>query len=97
MPRIKMNKHEVYAVIADNLHWFKSGDDLRYLSCQSIGAKINKDLKKNGGEDPPQIRLCGSTLTAMVCDGVLERQFIQTSRCYWYRPILPINEEYKEV
>ena len=97
MALIKMNKHQVYDVIADNLDWFKREDDLRYLSCQSIGAKINKDLKKNGGEDPPQIRLCGSTLTAMVCDGVLERQFIQTSRCYWYRPILPINEEYKEV
>ena len=97
MPQIKLNKHKVYKHITDNLDWFKGSNGLHYLSCYTIGTKINKELKKDCSGDPPFIKLSGATLTAMVCDGVLERQFIQTSRCYWYRPILPINEEYKEI
>lgn len=95
MSLIKMNKHEVYKHIADNLDWFKGSGSLRYLSCQAIGKRINQTLAKNSGGDPPFIKLCGATLTAMVYDGVLEREFVESARCYWYRPILPINEEYK--
>ncbi len=58
-----MNKHEVYKQIADNLDWFKGSNCLRYLSCYTIGAKINKELKKDCSADPPFIKLTGSTLT----------------------------------
>lgn len=54
MAQIKLNKHEVYAYIADS-----------------------------------------STMTAMVNSGLLERRFSEINHCYTYRPILPINEEYK--
>ncbi len=94
MSLMKMNKHEVYKHIADNLDWFK-GSSPRYLSCQAIGKMINQALAKDCVSDPPQIKLSGATLTAMVYDGVMEREFVESARCYWYRPILPINEEYK--
>ena len=87
-----MNKHQVYGYIADHPEWF--GKEA-FLSCQVIGQKINKQLAKDCGSDPPLIKLCGATLTAMVYDGVLEREFVESARCYWYRPILSINEEYK--
>ena len=96
MSQIKMNKHEVYDYIADHLSWFGQTDKLRYLSCYSIGNHINKLLEKDSPDNPPFIKLTGSTLTAMVYDSVLERVYEKNSRCFAYRPILPINEEYRD-
>ena len=36
-------------------------------------------------------------MTAMVYDGVMEREFVEAARCYAYRPLLPIIEDYKEI
>ena len=82
-----MNKHIIYSFIADNLEWFQQKDGLRFLTCRAISRRIKE---KDGS-----IKVSGSTLTAMVYDGVLERVFVESARCYAYRPILPIKEEYK--
>ena len=95
MSQIKMNKHKVYGYLADNLEWFKGSNSLRYLSCYTIGAQINKELKKDCSGDPPFIKLSGSTLTAMVHDGVLVREYGDYAHCYTYCPVQPIKEEYK--
>ena len=90
-----MNKHEVYTFIADNPEWFKGQNQQRFMSCKTIGSRINKALKKDGDSDPPFIKLNGATLTAMVYDGVLERAYSESDHCYWYRPTQPIVEDYK--
>ena len=92
MSQIKKNKHQVYTFLADHPEWFEKGI---FLSCQVIGQKINKQLAKDCSGDPPFIKLSGSTLTAMVYDGVLEREYNDFEKCFFYRPVLPIKEEYK--
>ena len=86
MAQIKMNKHEVYNYIADHPEWFSN---TQHLSCAQIANNINHIL----GDD--FIVLRGSTLTAMVNDEVLTRNYNETLHCYTYYPILPIKEEYK--
>ncbi len=92
-----MKKHEVYNYIADNLDWFRIGkeENLVFRTCHFIEWSINKHLAANK-ESTPHIKLSGATLTAMVYDGVLERKYNEQNRCFSYRPILPVNEKYKD-
>lgn len=98
MALIKMNKHQVYGYISDHPEWFKrrNGEE-QYLTCSSIEYKIN-ELLRNAVDDifkADYIVLRGATLTAMVHDGVLVREYSDDSHCYKYFPVQPINEEYK--
>ena len=98
MALIKMNKHQVYGFIADHPEWFnrKNGEE-QYLTCSSIEYKINELLRK-GVEDiykADYIVLRGATLTAMVHDGVLVREYSDDAHCYKYFPTQPIIEQYK--
>ena len=104
MPYIKVNKHEVYSHISNNLAWFNrlpneaEAGRLRYLTCLEIGQRINAALEKeNAVADPPYTKLAGSTLTAMVHDGVMEREYNDSLKRYRYRPVLPIDEKYKAI
>ena len=110
MPKIKLDKYEVYTLIAENLNWFPTqkyyfiGGDYeapRRLTCSEIESRINRKLQKDYDEtftdsdyDPPYIKLYGSTLTAMVYDGVLARDRDSSKEPYLYWPVLPINEDY---
>ncbi len=103
MALIKMNKHQVYGYIADHPEWFKYkygvreyGEE-RYLACCEIEYNINELLRK-GVEDickADYIVLRGATLTAMVHDGVLVREYSDHAHYYRYFPVQPINELYK--
>ncbi len=84
---VKMDKHQVYKLIADNQE--------NFLTCAEIEKQINKCLKEKSKAPAVSISLSAPTLSAMVRDGVMERKFNETKWCYTYRPILPINEEYK--
>ena len=97
MALIKMNKHQVYNYIADHPEWFqvKSTPQILYRTCNELWAFISNELDFESPEDHPSFRLYGSTLTAMVHDGILEREFNDNLLYYWYRPILPIEEEDK--
>ena len=96
MPKLKVDKHIVYTLMMNNLDWFGSPSEAgeRYfLTRFEIENRINRYLKKEydaGAKeqqnDSPYISLNASTLTAMVHDGVLERQFSDKLRCYTYRP-----------
>ena len=97
MAQLKMNKHQIYNILANHPEWFNGKGITSYRSCYSLGNGINALLKKDAGSDPPFIKLSGATLTAMVNDGVLERTFVDFERCYRYRLVLPINEEYRSV
>ena len=103
MALIKMNKHQVYNYIANHPEWFKRkygvsvyGEE-QYLTCSSIEHKIN-ELLRNAVDDifkADYIVLRGATLTAMVHDGVLMREYCDYAHCYTYCPVQPINELYK--
>ena len=102
MPKIKINKHEVYQLITEHLDWFETrSGDVAFRYATEIEMKINDLLKgsysikpTDPGYDPPYIKLYGSTLTAMVYDGVLDRIKESPQDVYKYHPALPINEEY---
>ena len=108
MSLIKLNKHEVYQLIRENLSWFESRWDTNkmiYHSRSDIECEINtlwrKEYNKDHNADyrdptydPPTALLYGSTLTAMVHDGVLERYRETEKEVYRYRPILPIDDNY---
>ena len=102
MPKIKLNKHEVYRLISENLDWFETRSGaVAFRYAAEIEMKINDLLKKSypvnpadPSYDPPQIKLYGSTLTAMVRDGVMDRLKESPQDVYKYHPVLPINEEY---
>ena len=90
MPKLKIDKHVVYTFMMNHLDWFalpsKDGE-YSFLTRFAIEDRINKYLKKEYSvADPPYVALSASTLTAMVHDGVLERQFSDKLRCYTYRP-----------
>ena len=88
MAQNKIDKFKVYNLIANNLNWFGKELNLHYLPCLIIGEKISEALNDT------DYKLSAATLTAMVHDGVLERKFVEASRCYYYRPILPIRDNY---
>ena len=107
MPKVKLNKHEIYKMIAEHLDWFDHWDienhpnEMRFISCNAIETNINRYLKKgydisltDPKYNPPFIRLYGQTLSAMVDDGMLERRKYPSDHAYRYRPVLPIDEEY---
>ncbi len=102
MPKIKMNKREVYRLITENLNWFETRSGaVVFRYAVEIEMKINDLLRESypvkstdPGYDPPYIKLYGSTLTAMVYDGVLDRIKKSPQDVYKYHPVLPINEEY---
>ena len=104
MAQIKLQKHEVYNYLADHPEWFQNkynseiyGKE-KYLTCFSIENCINQELRK-GFDDPYEadyIVLRGATLTAMVYDGVLKREYSEMNRCYKYCLVLPIQEEYRQ-
>lgn len=95
MAKIRLDKHEVYKYLANHPEWFqnKNADERRYLSCAILQTLINRVLQQETVCD--YIVLRGSTLTAMVHDGVLEREFCETLKRYWYRLTLPVDEQYK--
>ena len=104
MALIKMNKHQVYNYISDHPEWFKNthcidlfGEE-KYLTCHGIEDKINEILRKDCEDifKADYIVLRGATLTAMVHDDVIEREYSEMNRCYTYCPILPIREEYRQ-
>ena len=103
MALIKMNKHQVYNYIAKHPEWFKRkygvsvyGEE-QYLTCSRIEYKINEILRKDVEDicKADYIVLRGATLTAMVHDGVLVREYSDDAHCYTYFPVQPINELYK--
>lgn len=97
MVKIRLDKHEVYKYIANHPDWFESRynpNNRYYLTCEDIQSLINSELQKETVCNYTELH--GATLTAMVNDGVMERaHYCQGIKCYQYRPILPINEEYK--
>ena len=98
MALIKMNKHQIYGYIADHPEWFKrkNGEE-QYLTCSRIEYKINEILRKDVEDicKADYIVLRGATLTAMVHDGVLVREYSDDAHCYTYFPVQPIIEQYK--
>ena len=69
-----------------------------FHSRSKIEKLVNEHLKKKAKANNMRllkIDLSASTLTAMVRDGVLEREFSAEERCYTYRLVLPIKEQYK--
>ena len=102
MALIKMNKHQVYSYIADHPEWFKhkygvsAYGEARYLACCEIEDQINELLRKDVDIfEADYIVLRGATLTAMVHDGVLVREYSDHAHYYRYFPVQPINELYK--
>ena len=100
MSLIKLNKHEIYNFLADHPEWFqnKYNGKENYLTCAVIESHINQELRK-GIDDITKadyIVLRGATLTAMVYDGVLNREYSEMNRCYKYCLVLPIQEEYRQ-
>lgn len=103
MAQIKLQKHEVYNYLADHPEWFQNkynseiyGKE-KYLTCAVIENRINQELRK-GIDDITKadyIVLRGATLTAMVYDGVLNREYSEMNRCYQYCLVLPIREGYR--
>lgn len=95
----KMNKHALYKIMIENQRLFEDQDNgLSFHSRSEIENLINGHLKnraKANNQPSLKIDLSASTLTAMVRDGVLEREFSAEERCYTYRLILPIKEQYK--
>ena len=90
MTLIKMNKHQVYGYISDHPEWFKrrNGEE-QYLTCSSIEYKINEILR-NAVDDifkADFIVSRGATLTALVHDGFLVREYCDYAHCYSYCPV----------
>ena len=107
MPRIKLNKHELYKLLSEHLDWFdhwdetKRPNEMRYIFSRTIETNINLYLKKNYNVspndpdyDPPTTKIYGATLATMVNDGVLRRKKYYSDHDYRYCPVLPIDEEY---
>ena len=98
MAQIKMNKHQVYNFLADHPEWFQNKYCVEYLgdksfrTCADIAERINREMSK---ETDDFIVLRGATLTAMVYDEVLMREYSDDLHCYTYCLIHPINESYK--
>lgn len=103
MAQIKLQKHEVYNYLADHPEWFQNKYNAetygkeKYLTCAVIENRINQELRK-GIDDITKadyIVLRGATLTALVYDGVLNREYSEMNRCYKYCLVLPIREGYR--
>ena len=98
MAQIKLNKHQVYNYLSDHSEWFQRKycvellGDKKFLTCADIADRINREMQK---ETDDFIVLRGATLTAMVYDEVLMREFSDDRHCYTYCLIQPIKEEYK--
>ena len=96
---IKMNKHELYKLMIENQSLFEDQENGQSFHSRSeIEKLVNEHLKKKAKANNMRslkIDLSASTLTAMVLDGVLEREFSAEKRCYAYRLVLPIKEQYK--
>ncbi len=85
MPKLNIDKHIVYTLIMNNLHWFESAfnnREYKFLTRHEIERRINDKLKKdydadprNMNNDPPYVALNAATLTAMAQDGVMERKY----------------------
>ncbi len=110
MSKIKMDKKEIYMLIAEHAEWFPKRkriinggerETTRYRTCLELEGLINELLKKaydenkpNSKYDPPFIKLHGATLTALVNDRVLVRKRDSSDTCFTYCPVYPINEDY---
>ena len=96
MAKLKTDKHIVYTLIMNNLHWFESAftdGEYKFLTRHEIERRINDKLKKdydadprNMNNDPPSVALNAATLTAMAQDGVMERKYSDKLNRYTYRP-----------
>ena len=98
MAQMKMNKHQVYNCLADHPEWFQRKNcvellgDKNFLTCADIADRINREMQK---ETDDFIVLRGATLTAMVYDEVLMREYSDDRHCYTYCLIQPIKEDYR--